>query len=180
MSKGAQTKQRFVESTLRLIRRNGFSGTGVLDVVADSGAPRGSLYFHFPGGKEELAIAAVESGSEQLLAWIGRTNLRQFFHQYARWIEKNDCQDGCPIAAIAAEGASSEPLRLAAEAALSAMSDAFAVKLREMGHAERRAHDLADMLVGAFEGAVVLTRARRDAAPMRLAFDRLESLLEVT
>lgn len=179
MSKGAQTRQRFVESTVKLLRRRGFSGTGLLDVVEDSGAPRGSLYFHFPGGKEELAVSAVERVRDDVRAWIERTNLEQFFRQYARWIEKDDCRDGCPVAALAAESGHSEALRAAANDALNTMENAFAAKLRAEGHSAERAQELGAMLVCAFEGAIIISRARRDAAPMRDAYLRLKPLLEV-
>lgn len=180
MSKGAKTKERFVASTVRLLRRTGFNGTGVLDVIADSGAPRGSLYFHFPGGKEELAVSAVARVRDDVRAWIERTTIEQFFHQYARWMEKTDCQDGCPVAALASDGSQSERLRGAAEDALGAMQEAFAVKLVAAGHPNPRANELASTLVCMFEGAIIMTRARRDATPMRQAYDRLKPLLEVT
>ncbi|MGI8607679.1 MAG: TetR/AcrR family transcriptional regulator [Candidatus Dormibacteria bacterium] len=180
MSKGMETRQRFIDSTARLLRRNGYSGTGVLDVIADSGAPRGSLYFHFPGGKEELAIAAMDQANEQVVAWIARTNLRQFFHQYARWIEKTECLDGCPIAALTAESSLSPRIRHAVSGALQSMENAFAAKLRGLGHPDERAQELAGMLVCVFEGAVIQCRARADAQPMRDAYDRLETMLAAT
>ncbi|MEA2684035.1 MAG: hypothetical protein QOK05_2363 [Chloroflexota bacterium] len=178
MSKGAETKERFVESTVRLMRRTGFNGTGVLDVIADSGAPRGSLYFHFPGGKEELAVSAVARVRDDICAWVERTTIEQFFHQYARWMEKTDCQDGCPVAALASDGSHSPRLLAAAQDALLAMQDAFAAKLVAAGHTPARAEELGSTLVCMFEGAIIMGRARRDAAPMRQAYDRLKPLVE--
>ena len=60
------SRDAFVSSTAKLLRRQGYAATGLNEIVARSGAPRGSLYFHFPGGKQELALAAMEHSGEQL------------------------------------------------------------------------------------------------------------------
>src|SRR5260370_14300216 len=56
----------FIQATAALLRREGYHGTGVNEIVARSGAPKGSLYFHFPGGKEELGVTAMAHSGEQL------------------------------------------------------------------------------------------------------------------
>src|SRR3954471_63787 len=63
---GSSSREAFVATTAMLLRRQGYAATGLAEIVARSGAPRGSLYFHFPGGKEELAVAALTSAGEQL------------------------------------------------------------------------------------------------------------------
>ena len=65
-SNGRASREAFVEATGELLRRQGYAATGLNEIVARSGAPRGSLYFHFPGGKQELALAAMERTGEQL------------------------------------------------------------------------------------------------------------------
>src|SRR6478672_9352313 len=66
----ASSRDAFIETTASLLRRQGYSATGLSEIVARSGAPRGSLYFHFPGGKEELATAALARAGEQLRGGI--------------------------------------------------------------------------------------------------------------
>src|SRR5436305_1595311 len=68
---GRASREAFVAATGELLRRQGYAASGLNEIVARSGAPRGSLYFHFPGGKEELAAAAIEASGEQLTRAIG-------------------------------------------------------------------------------------------------------------
>jgi len=67
---GRASREAFIAATGRLLRRQGYAATGLNEIVARSGAPKGSLYFHFPGGKEQLALAAMEQTGEQLRAAI--------------------------------------------------------------------------------------------------------------
>ena len=60
MPERGETRRRLVETTAQLLQRQGLNGTGVLEVLRESGAPRGSLYFHFPGGKEQLTVEAID------------------------------------------------------------------------------------------------------------------------
>src|SRR5580704_5848009 len=64
--RGIASREKFIRTTGRLLRRQGYAATGVNEIVAASGAPRGSLYLHFPGGKEELAVAAITRAGEEL------------------------------------------------------------------------------------------------------------------
>src|ERR1700749_2535691 len=65
-SNGRASRKSFLSATGVLLRRQGYAATGLSEIVDRSGAPRGSLYFHFPGGKEELAVAAMERSGEGL------------------------------------------------------------------------------------------------------------------
>src|ERR1700740_131834 len=65
-ARGEAPRAAFVAAPAELLRRQGYAASGVNEIVARSGAPRGSLYFHFPGGKEELAVAAIEQSGTQL------------------------------------------------------------------------------------------------------------------
>ncbi len=69
---GLDTRTRMIISATELFRENGYSGTGFRDVVAHSGAPRGSIYHHFPGGKTELAEEAVRLAGDVVAARIER------------------------------------------------------------------------------------------------------------
>ena len=66
LSKGERTRKKLVDTTAALLRCQGYHATGLSQIVAESGAPRGSLYFYFPGGKDDLAIAAIAASSD---AW---------------------------------------------------------------------------------------------------------------
>src|ERR687898_2195200 len=112
--KGRETRERMIRAAAGLFRRRGYDGTGLNEILERSGAPRGSLYFHFPGGKEELAVAAITevgttlgSGMEALLtssddAGEGIARVIDFL---ADDLERSDFRGGCPIAAVTLDGA---------------------------------------------------------------------------
>ena len=100
-------KESLVRTAMRLFRRQGYASTGLNQILAESAAPKGSLYHYFPGGKEELAVAAVElAGSmiRELLETLARkkTTRRGFVKGYcetmAGWMEESGYRSGCPIA----------------------------------------------------------------------------------
>jgi TetR/AcrR family transcriptional repressor of lmrAB and yxaGH operons len=182
---GRASREAFVATTGALLRRQGYAATGLNEIVAHSGAPKGSLYFHFPGGKQELAIAAMEHTGEQLRAAIGAVmtvdggpaeSLGRLIDGLAAGLEASGYRDGCPIATITLEAAGAEPIRLTAERVfngwLAALQDGLVAGGLAPAHAERRAlHVLA-----AVEGALLLARARRDLTPLRAVRDELVRL----
>src|SRR3954452_21091219 len=119
----AGTKERILDTSAELFRRQGYMGTGVKQIAAEASAPFGSLYHHFPGGKEQLG--------EEVIRWSGAmygqlmpaifdpapdvvTAVRTFFDTAAEDLAESGYADACPIATVALEVAStSEPLRQA-------------------------------------------------------------------
>jgi TetR/AcrR family transcriptional repressor of lmrAB and yxaGH operons len=175
-----------VAATGQLLRRRGYTGTSVSDFLDAAGAANGSLYHHFPGGKEELASAAIEAAAEQveaaLLSALEATDdvvvaAQRSIDGMIAALEA-DPRDGCPVAPTAIDAAGiSEPLRIAAAAA-------FARWLGVFEHALTRTRDpdtaaaQARVLLSAIEGALLLDRtshgtanlkALRDAVPVLLA-----------
>ncbi len=120
------SRQAFVEATAELLRRQGYNATGLNEIVARSGAPKGSLYFHFPGGKEELAVAAMSQAGDELRQAIGAIvtssddlgeSLGRLIDALAAGLESSDYEMGCPIATVTLEvAASSKAVRAAADA----------------------------------------------------------------
>jgi TetR/AcrR family transcriptional repressor of lmrAB and yxaGH operons len=163
-----------------LLRLRGLNATGVLDVVQTGGAPRGSLYHHFPGGKEQLAEEAVLLARDTVERWIERAaSVEEFLERYAGRLERTEFRDGCPVAAVALEGApTSERLRAACAGALNTWRAALARRLEAAGHDRETAAGLATIVLCAFEGALVLARAERSAAPLREVIARLGPLLQ--
>ena len=72
MPRRSDSRVRMIEAAVELFRRKGYHATAFSDVVRESGAPRGSIYFHFPGGKEELAGAATEAAGDEIVELVGR------------------------------------------------------------------------------------------------------------
>jgi TetR/AcrR family transcriptional regulator, lmrAB and yxaGH operons repressor len=174
-----------VAATGQLLRRQGYAGTSVSDFLDAAGAANGSLYHHFPGGKEELASAAIDVAAEQVEA-----ALRSAFDATddpvvaaQRSIDgmiaafEADPRDGCPVAPTAIDAAGvSEPLRLAAAAAFVRWSGVFERALRRTRDQDIAATQ-ARVLLSAIEGALLLDRTSRETSHLKALRDALPTLL---
>ncbi len=163
-------------ATQELLRRRGYAATGLGEIVARSGAPKGSLYFHFPAGKQELAIVAMEHSARQLRDVIEATleasdhvdeAIGRLIDALARGLEDSGFADGCPIATVALETSNeSEAMRRAAQAAFDSWLEVLAEHLRRDGYDGARAEQRALLVLAAIEGGLILARARRDVGPL--------------
>jgi TetR/AcrR family transcriptional repressor of lmrAB and yxaGH operons len=182
------TREAFVETTGQLLRRQGYAGTGLNEIVARSGAPKGSLYFHFPGGKEQLAVAAMQRTGEQLRAAmagiLGSSDelgdaLARLIDALAEGLERSGYRDGCPIATITLEAAGdSEPVRAAAAMTFASWLDVLQARLRRAGLSPSEATQRALLVLSSIEGALILARASRDRAPLTAIREELHSLCD--
>jgi AcrR family transcriptional regulator len=175
----ATTKERIVEASADLLRRQGYAATGVKQIVEAARAPFGSLYHFFPGGKEELGAAAIRRSGllyAQLLPAVFdpapdlATGVRDFFAAAAYTLRQSDYADACPIATVALEASStSKPLRRACaevfDAWIAAGTDRFVAEGLDQPEARR----LVTAMISALEGAFVLCRALRSTEPMEHA-----------
>ena len=180
-SKGA-----FVAATQELLRRRGYAASGLSDIVARSGAPKGSLYFHFPGGKQELAIAAMERSATQLrdaMAAILDSSddvgeaIGRLVDALAAGLAGSQFADGCPIATVALETASeSEAMRGAAQAAFDSWLEVLQQRFTRDGLDDALAQQRALVVLAAIEGGLILARARRDVTPLLAVSSQLRAL----
>jgi AcrR family transcriptional regulator len=175
------TRQRIVEAGADLVRTKGYTGTGVKEIVSAAQAPFGSLYHHFPGGKEQLGEEVIR-WSGAMYAQLGPlifdaapdvvTGIRAFFAGAAAHLEESGWTDACPIATVALEVAStSEPLRLATADVFSSWIDGLTPRFAAAGLDEPRARELAIAMIAGLEGAFVLARAWRSTEPLTIAGD---------
>lgn len=182
------TRQAFVGATARLLEAQGYHGTGLTQIVKESGAPRGSLYYYFPDGKEELAIAAIMQAA-QAMATHARAALARhadpivaitdFFDQIIGTTHSNNFCGGAPLAAVALETASSNSrLREACTSAYALIHAPFAERLVAGGYPLERAHSLATLISAALDGALILSRTQQSAEPVRRVRDEIRLLLE--
>ena len=189
-TKGAETSGRLVEAMLELIQVRGYSGTGLNTVVERAGAPKGSLYFHFPQGKEALGeraveLAAVRFRSLLVDADLGSTApgdvIRRVIDVLAGLLEESDFQLGCPVSVVTLEmGAQSDRLRTACANAFDSWISPVAEYLVGLGHSEEAARMLATAVVSSVEGAMIVSRAQRSVEPLRCVADMLAGQLEAT
>jgi AcrR family transcriptional regulator len=179
----SDARERMVRSAAYLFRERGFSGTAFSDVIAHSGAPRGSIYHHFPGGKQQLAEAAVRYAGDFLAAGVRAATrdddpvaaVRAFLGWWRRVLVKSDFQAGCPIVAVTVESQLAE----AAADAFRRWQDALAAGLVSAGATPARAARLATLVVAAVEGATLLCRAGRCLDPLDDVIAELEDLIGI-
>jgi AcrR family transcriptional regulator len=173
------TKQRIVTAMAELMRHQGYTATGVKQVAAASGAPMGSLYHHFPGGKPEIAAEAVRASGAayiQLLPLLMdpyddlREAIPGFFAAAGDAVEQTGWATMCPVASIGAEVADSQPqLRDVVAEVLASWVDQGAAYFRGRGVSEPQARELTVAMLGALEGAFVMARILRSTEPLRAA-----------
>lgn len=173
------TRSRIREAAAMLFRRDGYPGTGLKRIAAESGAPFGSIYHFFPGGKQQLAEDTIRtSGPEYMrmvLAILDSVpdpvdSVRNAFEVAARQLAETDYADACPIATIALEVAgTNEVLRLATAEVFDEWIDAGAKWFGQWVSEAQEARSLAYSMIMILEGAFVLSRAARDPEPIRVA-----------
>ncbi len=173
------TKDRIVNASAELFRRQGYTGTGLKQVVAEAEAPFGSLYHFFPGGKEQLGDEVIRVAGRfylQLFEDISDaapdvvTATRDFFAGAAETLRVTGYADACPIATVALEVASTnETLRKATADVFESWIEAATGRAIEAGIPKRRARELAFSFLASLEGAFILSRAMRSTEPLEVA-----------
>jgi len=173
------TRERIVDAGAQLFGRQGYSGTGMKQIVDAAQAPFGSVYHFFPGGKEQLAAETIRRSGAlygQLLPAVFDpapdvvTGTRNFFAGAAEHLRETDYADACPIATIALEvSGRSEPLREACAEVFEGWIELAADRFVDAGIEPHTARDLAIALIAALEGAFVLAQALRDTGPLDVA-----------
>jgi len=188
MAPAAKHREKLIEAASALFRRQGYAATGLAEILAESGAPKGSLYHYFPAGKEAIGEAALRAAIEHDGARIGAmiarapdpgAMLRSYAAYMADEMHHSGFVAGCPIATLALEAAPRSPRLTAAScAAFNLWSAALAGGLERAGIAAARAAELADFIISGFEGALILARVRQDTAPLRRAGEELARLVD--
>lgn len=181
------TRARMIETTARLLQHRGYYGTSLSDILAASEAPRGSLYFHFPGGKDQLVIeatrAAVELATTELCRTLAAASgpgaaARAYAEAAARLMEASGYTFGCPVAPVILDAAGGlDELEALCRATFARWTGLFRDALAAAGMGAVRAEAMALVIVAAIEGALLLARARRDCTPMLQIAAELEVLV---
>ena len=185
--KGERSRQKLVDATARLLQRQGYHATGLAQIVETSGAPRGSLYFCFPGGKEELACAALEAAGA---GWRERIDevveaapdlgaaVVAVCRLLADELVASSYELGCPVATVALEAAAtSEAVRRTVEAHYAEWRDAIAARLERTGVARGVARQLATFALASIEGAMLLSKVSRDVQPLLTVGESLRAMV---
>jgi TetR/AcrR family transcriptional repressor of lmrAB and yxaGH operons len=171
-----KTRDIMIETARDLVRVDGFGSTSFRDVWEASGTPRGSVYFHFPAGKEELGVEVLRLGRDAFVETIleasaatrtpGRL-ITKLLQLVGDQLEASEYRDGCPVAAIAIETSVRSPvLREAADEAFAALDQALARELETKGLGSGEARRVAGLVISTMEGAVLISKARADRGPL--------------
>jgi len=172
------TKDRILDTSAELFRRQGYMGTGLKQLVAEAGAPFGSIYHFFPGGKEELGAETIRRSGElylQLFVAIAAeapdapSAVSDFFAGAAETLVETDYSDACPIATVALEVASTnDTLRQATADVFESWIDASTAYYTAAGLSDEKARALSLSILSLLEGAFIFSRAMRSTEPMRV------------
>jgi AcrR family transcriptional regulator len=175
----SSTREAILTAAAELMRRKSYGAVGMKDIAAASGAPIGSLYHHFRGGKVQIAREAlVNAGAAYALlipsivdehADLGSA-IEAVFTQAADDMASTGFANMCPVASVAAEVADTvEELRETSASVFQGWVDGGTAYFHGRGLDEPRARELTLALIGALEGAFVLARTLRDTEPLLAA-----------
>ena len=180
-------REQIIQAASDLMENQGYHATGMNEIVLKSGAPKGSIYYYFPEGKDAIAGEAVEIAGEALADRI-RENLTQtadlagsiqsFLEGIAHYVEVSGFTAGGPLAIVASETATTnENLNQVCRGAYKEMITAFEEKFLTSGCSAERATSLAWMVTSTIEGAIILSRTFHNGDPLRRAGSELANLV---
>lgn len=188
MAAAAKHRNSIIGSAIRLFRQRGYAATGLNDILKDSGAPKGSLYHYFPGGKEQLGEEAVNVAGAVVAKTLAELRakhgsaadmLRAYGQLLAGWMADAGHREGCPIATTLLETTpQSQPIALAGQQAFANWRQAFVEQLQADGVAPERAQRLAQLMLITVEGAMLMARVEASSQPITQACDDLAQLIE--
>lgn len=183
----ASTRERFLAATAGLLRRQGYSGTGLKQVALAAAAPWGSLYHFFPGGKEQLGAEAVLAAAEAYGAAIKglfesvenpASAVRLMFRHEVEVLERSNYRDGCPVASTAIDVAStSDLMRQACSDAFVQWHQLVAGAFVRAGVDLEEADACAAFSLAALEGAIILARTHRSTVALKQTGSMTEAAL---
>ena len=184
------TRDRLIAAMLNALRRKGYHGVGLNELLAEAGAPKGVLYHHFPGGKSELAIAAIHtvvgqitSGLQKLMArCIDPADALQAWMESAqKLLAGSGFEQGCPLASIALESTPEDAaIRAALADAFSSIRAHLTNALQVAGIAPERIAKLAALIVSAYEGALLQARVAGNIQTMHNTTEALVDLIRLS
>ncbi|MER5687298.1 TetR/AcrR family transcriptional regulator [Streptomyces sp. NPDC002205] len=182
----SDSRERMVLGAATLLREYGASATSIDRVLAHSGAPRGSVYHHFPGGRAQLIDEAVTLAGDFVAGLIETATqaddaveaIDAFFALWRDRLVDSGFRAGCPIVAVAVETNDDAPqLARSAAAVFARWQEALAALFLRQGLPEERSKRLAAFIIAALEGAVIMCRVEQSTAPMEATAVEMHDLL---
>ena len=180
-------KNRILMTAARLFQQQGYHATGLNQIVVESGTPKGSLYYYYPGGKEELAIAAIGLIRDEIRERISRflagidgpaEAIQSLIREMAKEFDKPEYIIHCTVSLMTLEvSLLSEPLRLACMECVEDWERAFAEKLEQSGCEAEHSRKLGIMIQSMIDGAMISSLGKRNMEPLLYVAEQIPLLL---
>ncbi|WEV23772.1 TetR/AcrR family transcriptional regulator [Streptomyces sp. 71268] len=181
------TRTRIVRAASLLMQRQGYDGTGIKQIAQEARATLGSVYHFFPGGKQELAVAAIHHGDQEFFEVLRDALEREedtaraiadLCHELADGLHASRWVDGCPITTTSLGTAGRAPdIQTAAAQAFARWRGLVHDRLRASGMSESDAHDLAHTVISTLEGAELAAQVAQSKEPLQIAGKHLARLI---
>lgn len=179
-------REAIIDAAVRLFRQKGYAATGLADIVEASGAPKGSVYHYFPGGKAEIGEAAVREAGRRVVETVrglaaSASSAGDLVKAHAAllgdWMAKSGYRDGAPMTTVLLENAPQDPaITAAGREALGAWADELAACLIRDGVSGAQAERFASLTVSALDGALLQARVEQSRRPLDIAAEELSRL----
>lgn len=186
MASTAEIRECMIEASQRLFAQHGY-GITLLDVMKAAGTPRGSIYYHLPQGKHELALPVARKVGDDTVTAVGHLSRKHrdpvefaeaLVSRHTTRLVESGYREGCPLLGITiSQEAASEELRVAVADAFCRWTQAIASSLSAKGLDKTDSHNIAGAIVSGIEGALVVSRALQSRKPMDQLRRQMSSLL---
>jgi TetR/AcrR family transcriptional repressor of lmrAB and yxaGH operons len=188
-SNKVNTKEKFIETASRLFEIKGYNATGLNEILTQSGAPKGSLYYHFPKGKEQLALASVNLAGQRIKYNVNNAldsienpveAIKCNIENLAIIIDNEQRTRDISISLIALETyITSEILRKACEDIFTSLETIYAEKLIKSGMNKDKAYELGGVIATMIEGGITISLTKRNGNPLRLIAKQIPTLINI-
>lgn len=182
-----ETREQMIGTTCKLLEAQGYHATGLREILSQSGAPRGSLYYYFPGGKSELAAEAVDRTGQVFAERVEShlpvdgdlgAALQAFVERIAEGVERSKFRTGGPLTTVAMETATSdETVNRSCRQAYRRVQAAFEARFRQ-ADLDVDAGELAVLVASAIEGGIIISRTHHSGDPLRTVGRLLGDLID--
>lgn len=189
MSSKINTKEKFIETASKLFEIKGYYATGLNEILAESGAPKGSLYYHFPKGKEQLALEAINSAGEKIKSKVESVlesienpvdAIVSNIEDIATIIDNEQKIRNMSISLLALETyLTSEVLRKACEEIFTSLENIYAEKFIKVGMNKDDAYKLGSVIAVMIEGGITYSLVKKSGDPLRLVAKQIPKLINI-
>lgn len=188
MGAKTDTREKILQTAAFLFQKNGYHATGLNEIIKVCAAPKGSLYYHFPNGKEELAVAAINLVGDKVKRQIEENlakssdpvqSFQGFLTDLAALFEGEDPQTRVSLSLLALETSPlCEPLRDACTKVYGLWGDTYCQKLIHCGFPQKKATEISSIILLMVEGAVTISFVRNDSVMLKAIAEQIPRLIQ--